>query len=109
MGPIHKSIRKQLIERRHLPQIPPIEREDINIDMDHHEEESTLLLHDMNVLNNKVQYLTSLNTDLVEFLHSLVKDLDHNTELDISDARRDFTVLLNRSGRRKFYQQTKRL
>ena len=63
----------------------------------------------MNVLNNKVQYLSALNTDMVEFLHTLVKSLDHNNDLDISDARRDFTVLLNRSGRRKFYQQTKRL
>ena len=46
---------------------------------------------------------------MVEFLHSLVKTLDHDDNVDISDARRDFTVLLNRSGRRKFYQQTKRL
>jgi len=112
MDTIRKSIRKQLIERKHIPQAPPREIEnvdDVNRELDHHDEESTLLIHDMNVLHQKVQYLTSLNTDLVEFLHSLVKDLDHNTELDISDSRRDFTVLLNRSGRRKFYQQTKRL
>ena len=46
---------------------------------------------------------------MVEFLHSLVRELDHNNDIDLGDARRDFTVLLNRSGRRKFYQQTKRL
>ena len=28
-----------------------------------------------------------------------------NNDIDIADARKDFTVLLNRSGRRKFYQQ----
>jgi|TARA_R110000851_G_scaffold141880_2_gene279941 hypothetical protein len=105
MDTISKSIRKQLLERKNTPQAPPTEIEDL----DHHDEESTLLMHDMNVLNNKVQYLTSLNTDMVEFLHSLVKTLDHDDNVDISDARRDFTVLLNRSGRRKFYQQTKRL
>ena len=109
MDPIRKSIRKQLTERRNILQIPPTERDNVDVDLDHHDEESTLLIHDMNILHNKVQYLTSLNTDMVEFLHSLVKNLDHNNELDISDARRDFTVLLNRSGRRKFYQQTKRL
>ena len=109
MDTIRKSIRKQLIERKNIPQAPPREIEDVNIELDHHDEESTLLMHDMNVLNNKVQYLTSLNTDMVEFLHSLVKTLDHDDNVDISDARRDFTVLLNRSGRRKFYQQTKRL
>ena len=68
-----------------------------------------MVLNQVNMLNDKVQYLTSLNTDLIEFLHTLVKSLDHNNEIDISDARKDFTVLLNRSGRRKFYQQTKRL
>ena len=109
MDPIQKSLRKKLLERRVRQEIQPTEIEDVNIDLQHHDEESTLLIHDMNVLNNKVQYLSALNTDMVEFLHTLVKSLDHNNDLDISDARRDFTVLLNRSGRRKFYQQTKRL
>ena len=107
MDNIRKSVHQNLIEhrRRRSPEI-----EDIEVNLGTREdEEMTLLLHDINNLNHKVQYLTSLNTDLVEFLHSLVKTLDHNTDIDISDARRDFTVLLNRSGRRKFYQQTKRL
>jgi len=110
MNPIRKSVRKNLIERKEKSRIISPELEDIMVDTEnHHDEETTLILHDINQLNNKIQYLTSLNTDLVEFLHSLVKDLDHNEEIDISDARRDFTILLNRSGRRKFYQQTKRL
>lgn len=110
MDPIRESIRKTLLERREKGRKKSPEIEDIMVDVNSHDdEEKTLILHDINQLNNKVQYLTSLNTDLVEFLHSLVKSLDHNDEIDISDARRDFTVLLNRSGRRKFYQQTKRL
>ena len=109
MDPIRKSLRKQLIERKHTHSKPRPEIEDVNVDIQHHDEESTLILHDLNVLNSKVNYLTSLNSDLVEFLHSLVKELEHNNDLDISDARRSLTVLLNRSGRRKFYQQSKRI
>ena len=107
MDSIRKSVHQNLVEhrRKRTPEI-----EDIELDLGSREdEEMTLMLHDINSLNQRVQYLTSLNTDLVEFLHSLVKTLDHNADIDISDARRDFTVLLNRSGRRKFYQQTKRL
>jgi hypothetical protein len=109
MDPIRKSLRKNLLERTSRKKRPSIDIEDVTIDDTHHTEESTMVLHQVNMLNDKVQYLTSLNTDLIEFLHSLVKNLDHNTDVDISDARKDFTVLLNRSGRRKFYQQTKRL
>ena len=108
MDPIRKSIRKQLIERKHRREAPPIE--DVNIsDRRHHDEESTLIMHELNALNSRVQYLTSLNSDLVEFLHSLVKELDHSNDLEISNARKELTVLLNRSGRRKFYQQSKRI
>ena len=53
--------------------------------------------------------MENLNSDIVDFLHTLVRSLDKSGDLDISDARHEFTVLLNRSGRRKFYQQTKRL
>jgi len=109
MDPIRKSLRKQLIERKHRVERPHPEIEDVDVDTQHHDEESTLIMHEINVLNSKVQYLTSLNSDLVEFLHSLVKELDHNNDLDISDSRRSLTVLLNRSGRRKFYQQSKRI
>ena len=107
MDNIRKSIHQNLVEhrKRRSPEI-----EDMELELGTREdEEMTLMIHDINALHQKVQYLTSLNTDLVEFLHSLVKTLDHNADIDISDARRDFTVLLNRSGRRKFYQQTKRL
>ena len=103
---IRNSVRKQLIERKHKSHT---EVDDVNADMEHHNEESTLIMHEINALNSKLQYLTSINGDLVEFLHTLVKSLDHNNDIDISDARKDFTVLLNRSGRRKFYQQQKRL
>jgi|TARA_R110000782_G_C14709742_1_gene403009 hypothetical protein len=103
---IRNSVRKTLIERKRNS---PKEVESVDVDVSHHNEESTLIMHEINELNSKVQYLTSINGDLVEFLHTLVKSLDHNTEIDISDARKDFTVLLNRSGRRKFYQQQKRL
>ena len=109
MDPIQKTLRTRILERRRKRDIEPTEIEDINIDLVHHDEETTLMLHDINQLNDKVRYLTSLNTDLVEFLHSLVKALDHNNDIDLGEARKDFTVLLNRSGRRKFYQQTKRL
>ena len=107
MDNIRKSLRQNLLKERR--RISP-EVEDIDITMGtRQDEEITLVLHDINQLNQRVQYLTSLNTDLIEFLHTLVKTLDHNNDIDISDARKDFTVLLNRSGRRKFYQQTKRL
>tara|TARA_R110000765_G_C18547276_1_gene561777 strand:- start:24 stop:353 length:330 start_codon:yes stop_codon:yes gene_type:complete len=109
MDPIRKSLRKQLVERKHKQHTPPAEVEDVNIDIQHHDEESTLIMHEINALNNKVQYLSSLNSDTLEFLHSLVKELDHENDINISDARKNLTVLLNRSGRRKFYQQTKRL
>tara|TARA_R110001592_G_scaffold330859_2_gene613263 strand:- start:176 stop:505 length:330 start_codon:yes stop_codon:yes gene_type:complete len=109
MYSIKKSLRKNLLERTSKRVKPTIDVEDINIEDAHHDEEITLMLHQINMLNDKVGYLTSINGDLVEFLHTLVKSLDHNNEIDISDARKDFTVLLNRSGRRKFYQQQKRL
>jgi hypothetical protein len=109
MDPIRKSLRKQLVERKHKQHTPPAEVEDVNIDIQHHDEESTLIMHEINTLNSKVQYLTSLNSDLVEFLHSLVKELEHDNNLEIGEARRSLTVLLNRSGRRKFYQQSKRI
>ena len=109
MDSIKKDLRKRLLERRSRKSIEPTDIEDVNIAFDHHGEETTMMMHEINVLNEKVRYLTSLNTDMVEFLHSLVRELDHNNEIDLGDARRDFTVLLNRSGRRKFYQQTKRL
>jgi len=105
MDIIKKSVRKNLLEKTSRN----VDVEEVNIDDAHHNKESTLIMHEINELNNKVQYLTSINGDLVEFLHTLVKSLDHNNEIDISDARKDFTVLLNRSGRRKFYQQQKRL
>ena len=107
MDSIRKSVHQNLVEhrRKRTPEI-----EDIELDLGSREdEEMTLMLHDINSLNQRVQYLTSLNTDLVDFLHSLVKALDHKNDIDLGDARKDFTVLLNRSGRRKFYQQTKRL
>tara|TARA_R110000751_G_C13453763_1_gene444482 strand:- start:50 stop:373 length:324 start_codon:yes stop_codon:yes gene_type:complete len=107
MDPIQKSLRKRLLERRGTKEIQPTEV--LDVDIAHHDEESTLIMHDINSLNKQVRYLSSLNSDLIEFLHSLVKELDHNNDIDLGDARRDFTVLLNRSGRRKFYQQTKRL
>ena len=111
MDPIRKSIRQKLMERRGRKERTPVvtDMEDINIDLSHHNEETTLMMHELNTLNERVRYLTSLNTDLVDFLHSLVKALDHKNDIDLGDARKDFTVLLNRSGRRKFYQQTKRL
>ena len=109
MDPIQKSLRKNLLERRISKKMQTPEIEDVNIDFTHHDEETTLMMHEINELNNKIGYLTSLNTDMVEFLHSLVRELDHNNDIHLGDARRDFTVLLNRSGRRKFYQQTKRL
>ena len=111
MDNIDKSLRKNLLEqRRKRKKDPSVDAESLDmIDRRHDEEEATLVLHQINELNDKIQYLTNLNTDLVEFLHTLVKDLDHNNDIDIADARKDFTVLLNRSGRRKFYQQQKRL
>ena len=108
MDRIQKSLRKKLLERRGK-EIQPTEVLDVDVDAAHHDEESTLIMHDINTLNTQVRYLSSLNSDLIEFLHSLVKELDHNNDIDLGEARRDFTVLLNRSGRRKFYQQTKRL
>jgi len=108
MDPIKKSIRQQLIERRvkksHAPEV-----EDVDIVYDQQDEQTTLMMHEINNLHSRVDYLSSLNSDLVDFLHSLVKNLDHENDLDLGEARRDFTVLLNRSGRRKFYQQQKRL
>jgi|TARA_R110000851_G_scaffold261630_1_gene414188 hypothetical protein len=109
MDAIRKSLRKQLLEKKHKGERPHIEREDVDVDIRHHDEESTLIMHEINTLNSKVQYLTSLNSDLVEFLHSLVKELEHDNNLEIGEARRSLTVLLNRSGRRKFYQQSKRI
>tara|TARA_R100000900_G_scaffold40238_2_gene32993 strand:- start:388 stop:714 length:327 start_codon:yes stop_codon:yes gene_type:complete len=108
MDPIKKSIRQQLIERRVKKSIAP-EVEDVDIVYDQQDEQTTLMMHEINNLHSRVDYLSSLNSDLVDFLHSLVKNLDHENDLDLGEARRDFTVLLNRSGRRKFYQQQKRL
>ena len=109
MDPIRKTLRTRILERRRKRDVVPTEIEDMDIDFTHHNEETTLMMHEINALNDKVRYLTSLNTDLVDFLHTLVKELDHNNDIDLGEARKDFTVLLNRSGRRKFYQQTKRL
>jgi len=108
MDPIKKSIRQQLIERRVKKSRAP-EVEDVDIVYDQQDEQTTLMMHEINNLHSRVDYLSSLNSDLVDFLHSLVKNLDHENDLDLGEARRDFTVLLNRSGRRKFYQQQKRL
>tara|TARA_R110000737_G_scaffold154058_1_gene183253 strand:+ start:469 stop:798 length:330 start_codon:yes stop_codon:yes gene_type:complete len=109
MDPIQKSLRKKLLERNKSKEARSAEVLNVDVDGTHHDEESTLIMHDINTLNKQVRYLSSLNSDLIEFLHSLVKELEHNNDIDLGDARRDFTVLLNRSGRRKFYQQTKRL
>lgn len=109
MDTIRKSIRKQLIERKTTKVSRSPEVEEVDLGVQHHDEETTLVLHQINQLNKDIAYLSSLNSDLVDFLHSLVKNLEHENDLDLGDARRDFTVLLNRSGRRKFYQQTKRL
>jgi len=62
----------------------------------------------LNTILDRLDYVEELNADMLDFLDNLVKVLKDDEKY--RDMAREFTVLLNRSGRRKFYQQsTKRL
>tara|TARA_R110000803_G_scaffold47825_5_gene99605 strand:- start:31 stop:348 length:318 start_codon:yes stop_codon:yes gene_type:complete len=105
MNNLKKSLRNNLI-------IESRKKESIDSPLDADSgpvSEHDMMVSQINLLSNKLSYMENLNSDIVDFLHTLVRSLDKSGDLDISDARHEFTVLLNRSGRRKFYQQTKRL
>jgi hypothetical protein len=75
-----------------------------DIETIHDEEQNETL----NSILDRLDYVEELNADVLDFLHNLVDVLKDDEKY--RDMAREFTVLLNRGGRRKFYQQgTKRL
>ena len=58
----------------------------------------------LNTILDRLDYVEELNADMLDFLHNLVDVLKNEDKY--KDMAREFTVLLNRGGRRKFYQQS---